>query len=235
TNPPAPVATGIAAATYSPGSMVPATTYYWQVVARNAAGSAAGPVWSFTTQVAPPTAPIAVTPANAAGNVTTTPSLAWTAAGATSYDVAFGATTPPPVIATGLAAATFAPAGPLSYATTYYWQVTAKNAGGSTTGAISSFTTIVAAPEAPTPTAPANGAGNVATGTSLSWSATGATSYDIAFGTTTPPPSVATGLTAATYTPTSLSNATTYFWQVTAKNAGGPTPDPRTAVQTRRA
>src|SRR5262249_28591996 len=85
---------------------------------------------------------------------------------------------------------------------------------------------------APTPTTPANGATNVATSTSLSWSATGATSYDIAFGTTNPPASVATGLTAATYTPTSLANATTYFWQVTAKNAGGSTIGPMSSFTT---
>jgi endonuclease/exonuclease/phosphatase family metal-dependent hydrolase len=30
------------------------TTYYWRVIAKNAGGSAAGPLWSFTTESAPP-------------------------------------------------------------------------------------------------------------------------------------------------------------------------------------
>jgi sugar lactone lactonase YvrE len=36
---------------YTPPALLPrSTTYYWQVVAKNAAGSAASPVWSFTTR-----------------------------------------------------------------------------------------------------------------------------------------------------------------------------------------
>ncbi len=37
--------------TYVP-TLLPATTYYWQIVARNSGGTAAGPIWSFTTPAA---------------------------------------------------------------------------------------------------------------------------------------------------------------------------------------
>ncbi len=40
---------------FNPGSLAASTTYYWQVTARNASGSTAGAIWSFTT--APGSAP----------------------------------------------------------------------------------------------------------------------------------------------------------------------------------
>ena len=53
--PPAPAATGQPAAAYSPAGLTPNTTYFWQVTARNDAGTTPGPVWSFTTGPAPAT------------------------------------------------------------------------------------------------------------------------------------------------------------------------------------
>lgn len=43
------VVTGQAAASYNPGTLASLTTYYWKIVAVNAAGSTTGPIWSFTT------------------------------------------------------------------------------------------------------------------------------------------------------------------------------------------
>ena len=82
---------------------------------------------------------------------------------------------------------------------------------------------MVAAPGAPTPTAPVNGATGIALASSLAWSAANATSYDVAFGTTNPPATVATNLAMPGFAPTTLVNGATYYWQVTAKNAGGAT------------
>src|SRR5262249_9070549 len=157
-------------------------------------------------------------------------SLSWSATGATSYDVKFGTTNPPAAVASGLTAASYTPAA-LATSTTYFWQVIAKNAGGATAGPVWSVTTISPAPPPPPPPPPparppARPPCHAALAPALTWSARGATSYDVKFGTTNPPAAVASGLTAASYSPASLANSTTYFWQVIAKNAGGASAGP---------
>ena len=77
------------------------------------------------------------------------------------------------------------------------------------------------APAAPGSPTPANGATGVALGASLTWSAVGATSYDVSFGTANPPPQVATGLTSASFQPASMNGNTKYYWRVVARNAAG--------------
>ena len=70
------------------------------------------------------------------------------------------------------------------------------------------------------------GATGVATATRLTWSATGATTYDVKLGTSNPPATVvASNLTAASYQPT-LTAGTRYFWQVVARNSAGTTAGP---------
>src|SRR5205814_1242073 len=39
---------------YAASGLATSTTYFWQIVARNAAGSTTGSAWSFTTSAAPP-------------------------------------------------------------------------------------------------------------------------------------------------------------------------------------
>ncbi|MBA3569685.1 MAG: fibronectin type III domain-containing protein, partial [Pyrinomonadaceae bacterium] len=59
---------------------------------------------------------------------------------------------------------------------------------------------------------------------SLSWaSSAGATSYNIKRATTSGGPyaTIATGITATSYTDTGLTNGTTYFYVVSAVNANG--------------
>jgi regulation of enolase protein 1 (concanavalin A-like superfamily) len=82
--------------------------------------------------------------------VATNATLTWTSSGATSYDIAFGTTNPPPAAATGLTAASYAPAGMLG-GTTYFWQVTGRNSVGATTGPVWSFTTASNANALPSP------------------------------------------------------------------------------------
>ena len=231
TNPPALAAIGLTTASYAPAAIANGTPYFWQIIARNDAGSTAGPVWSFSTLVPAPTTPVPTSPAAGSTNIATSTTLAWSATNATSYDVAFGTTNPPATVATNLAMPAFAPPTLVNGAT-YYWQVTAKNAGGATAGPVSSFTTIIAAPGAPTPTTPVNGATAVALTSSLAWSAANATSYDVAFGTTNPPATVATNLAMPAFAPPTLVNGATYYWQVNAKNAGGETAGPLSSFTT---
>src|SRR5262249_16687110 len=49
-NPPPSVSMRQPAATYTPSGLAPGATYDWQVIARNSAASATGPVWKFTTK-----------------------------------------------------------------------------------------------------------------------------------------------------------------------------------------
>ncbi len=122
---------------------VPVTngTKYWNVVAKNSCGTttSSSGVWSFTGCI-PPAAPALSAPANGSTVAAGPVSLQWgAAAGATSYTVSFGTSSPPPVFATGVAGTSFgvtAEAG-----STYFWQVTAVNSCTSTSSAIWSLTT----------------------------------------------------------------------------------------------
>src|SRR5439155_6738029 len=114
---------------------------------------------------------------------------------------------------------------------TYFNQTAScPNACSGSPGLLTNDHTIVskpnAAPGTPNSPSPASGATNVSTNPSLTWSATGATSYDVFFGTSNPPPQVATGQTTASYTPATLANSTTYFWKVVARNSAGSTSGP---------
>ena len=222
TSSPPPLASNVTSLSYTPGTLSANTLYYWQVVARNASGSTASAIWSFSTQGSVPAAPVLVSPANGATGVSLTPTVNWNAAaGATSYDVHFGTVSPPP-LATNITGTSYTP-GTLSAGTVYYWQVVAKNGSGSTASAIWSFTTQGSAPPAPVLISPANGVAGVSLTPTVNWSAaTGATSYDVHFGTVSPPP-LATNITGTGYAPGTLSAGTVYYWQVVAKNSGGST------------
>ena len=157
-SPPQLVVRNLSVTTYQPGPLAPGITYYWQVDSRGKGNDVTpGPLWSFTTTAEPVAAPAAAgdpSPASGATDIAPSTAVTWAAsAGATSYDVAFGTTNPPStIVATELAAAAYTPSAALAYATTYYWQITAKGAGGSTAGPVWSFTTQSAPPPDPPPT-----------------------------------------------------------------------------------
>ena len=81
-------------------------------------------------------------------------------------------------------------------------------------------------PVTPSSPTPSNGATAISTAASLTWSAIGATSYDISFGTTNPPPTVATAVSTASYRPSSMKAATTYYWRILARNSAGTSTGP---------
>ena len=156
---PAKVAT-VTAASYQPGALRPATAYSWRVVAKNQDGESSSGLWSFTTAAAPPAAPVLSIPANGATGVSVTPTLSWSGAGATSFDVYFGTSSAPPRVAT-VSAAGYQP-GQLAAGAKYYWRVVAKNSGGEAASGTWSFTTASAAappPSASQSVSPSSGTG----------------------------------------------------------------------------
>ena len=176
-----------------------------------------------------PSAPRLASPVNGATDVSPLPTLSWSSRMATGYDVYLGTASPLPRVATRQTGTSYSPPAHLAGGTTYYWQIVAYNNDGSTSGAQWSFTTVASAPPAPsepTSPSPATGANNVAQNANLSWSADGATSYTVRFGPSSPPPVVASALTSASYTVSSLADGTTYYWQVVAANSGGSTSGP---------
>jgi len=232
TNPPATIVSNTTAWYDSLSGLNGATQYYWQIVAKNGSGATPGPVWSFTTDPtapsAAPAAPGAPSPPNGATSVTTSLTLGWTSAGATSYDVRFGTTNPPPTIVSNTTDPHYAPSG-LTGASTYYWQIVARNSGGATTGPVWSFTTESAPPSGPAQPGspnPPSGQTWITTSPTLSWTSAGATSYEIHFGTANPPPTIVSNTTDWYYSIQGLSNSTTYYWQIIAKNISGSTAGP---------
>lgn len=76
-------------------------------------------------------------------------------------------------------------------------------------------------PACATHVSPTNGITNAATGNQLTWNtASGATSYDVYFGTSSTPP-LAGNVTVTNYNLGCLQPNTTYYWRVVPKNANG--------------
>ena len=213
--------------TYDPGQLLPDTMYSWRIDEVGPGGVTEGIVWSFTTVVAAPGQASSPSPDDGAESVAIDTDLSWTAgAGATSHDVYFGMTSPGTFQGNQIEP-TF---DTLTMAnnTTYYWRVDEKNAGGTTTGTVWSFTTAVAAPGQASSPSPADTATDVSITTDLSWTAgSDAISHDVYFctdyhdvmGTS----EFQGNQTGTTYEPGLLNPGTPYYWRIDEKNASGTT------------
>lgn len=210
------------------------TKYFWRVQSKNIAGTSAySGTYNFTTIVSAPAAPVLVSPANNAVNISLTPLLNWdTVNFANSFglqvatDSAFNNTV---VDTAALNITQFqVPAGRLQNSIKYYWRVNATSAGG--TGNYSSaftFTTIVQTPSAPVLVSPLNGSFGQSTTPLLDWDSVGAAqiyrvqlSTDSTFATTV---FDSAGVTMAQVTVPSglLSGETKYYWRVNGTNTAG--------------
>jgi hypothetical protein len=129
-------------ATYSPGTLTMAKTYYWRVDEFDILNTYKGNVWSFTTEGAVE----ALDPANGAVDITQTPILTWTPGvfGA-SHEIYFGtdAASLELKVSGNLGSESYEP-GLLEWNTTYYWRVdeaNSANADSPWTGPLWSFST----------------------------------------------------------------------------------------------
>ncbi|HRS13192.1 MAG TPA: hypothetical protein P5242_19150 [Sedimentisphaerales bacterium] len=140
------------------------TTYYWQVVAKNAYGSTLSPIWSFTTadeDLQAPGVPVIQNPVSGATNQPTSLTLQWSSTAATThYEVHFGTVGNMTIVATPTSNRHNITG--LANSTTYQWQINAVGPGGVTSSTIGTFTTVAAGgvPSDPTsPTLPASSPG----------------------------------------------------------------------------
>jgi hypothetical protein len=161
--------------------------------------------------------------------------VSWIAgASATSHDVYFGTTNPPPFIRNQpLAQLSYDPNG-LAFYTTYYWRIDEVNGPTVWQGDLWQFTTGGPPSQAQLIT-PADGATSVIPSMGLNWLAgQNADSHDVFWG-TNPAPGAAEfqgNQTLARFTPASQDPDTTFYWRIDEKNVFGATTGPVWSYQT---
>ncbi len=187
---------------------------YFVVTAVNAIGESGNSNEASAT----PVAPLPVPPSLAATQGNAQVALTWTAsAGASSYTVRRGTTSGTyPTTFPGIVATTYTDTSALN-GTTYFYVVTATNA----TGTSGNSNQVSATPIAPPGNLVATPGNNQVT---ISWSASaGATTYKVKRGTASGGPysTVFSDIAASPYVDSTSLNGTTYYYVVTAVNAGG--------------
>lgn len=183
----------------------------------------------------PPDSPTRPIPDSGATDRDTGITLSWTGSDpdendTLTYDVYLGTSANPPLVDSGLDKAAFHP-GNLGFSTLYRWRVVAHDKHGYTTSSpIWVFRTILFnhSPERPHSPIPDSGAPDWPSRTKLYWSGGDAdtgdrVTYDVYFGTTSPPPLVGEGRTDTSYAPGPLNYVTTYYWKVVAFDNHGAT------------
>ncbi|MCW1886675.1 hypothetical protein OKA04_18195 [Luteolibacter flavescens] len=183
---------------------------------------------------ATPSTPSQPAPASGASDLANTPHLSWRSSlRATSYQIHLwkDGTTEPTTPTGTSSVASYDPASPLDFSSTYHWRVVALNDAGPTSGPVWSFTTgAQGAPDAAGSPSPASGATAIAPGTSFTWStAARASQYRFylwpASGTRPAQPTHTSSEPG--YTPASpLQLGTAYSWQVVTSNTTGTTDGP---------
>jgi pectate lyase-like protein/fibronectin type III domain protein len=171
------------------------------------------------TPPSPPSA-LAAVPGNAQVALSWNPST-----GASSYNVKRSTVSGGPytIIATGVNSTSFTNTG-LTNGTTYFYVVSAVNSFGESANSGQASATPQGSVQTPPP-APAGLLANAGDGqVTLNWNpAAGASSYNVKRSTVSGGPytTIATGVTATSFTNTGLVNGTTYFFVVSAVNAAG--------------
>jgi hypothetical protein len=146
-----------------------------------------------------------------------------------TYDVYFGTASSPP-LRDNVSAKSFDP-GSLEPNTTYYWKVRASDGVSTSTSSIRQFKTGAAAcnegPTALQGLSPSDDTRGVPLNQDLSWSGgesqcVGLTAtYDVYFGTSSPPPLHHDNGASRQWDPGTLGDQQTYYWKIVAKDANG--------------
>jgi len=185
-------------------------------------------IQSFSCPWLPDPATPSSPPAGASG-ISTEPTLQWSiASGAKSYwlqiseDLAFSSI----VVDDSTLAVTSYQVSGLSRGTTYYWRVRASNSYGSSDwSTVLSFTTIVAPPDPPKLSAPADGSTGITTDPMLCWDPSDrATSYRLQVSTDSTFTTTIfdrNGITGTFFPDSGLTIGRRYYWRLSASNAGG--------------
>lgn len=180
-------------------------------------------------RLSPPPTPTLLSPSDNSTGLSTTTTLSWSSVtGAATYrlQVSTSSTFTITVLDDSTITSTSRQVGPLLNNTTYFWRVDAKNAvGTSSFSGVRSFSTVIAVPAIPTLLSPANGLIDQQLNVTLQWNAvSGADSYRVQVATNqnfSPTLVNDSALTTNSKSIGTLSLNTTYYWRVSAKNAGG--------------
>jgi hypothetical protein len=133
-DPPPVIAPAVTTEDYAPGLLTYDLTYYWQITATDGLSITVGPIWSFTTGM-PPGNFGKVSPTDTATGISLSPTLLWeTSSSADAYEYCHSTTGPdcPDDVWTSTDLTTSVTLSDLDDGTTYYWQVRAVNAAGTT-------------------------------------------------------------------------------------------------------
>ncbi len=211
------------------------TTYYWKVDVWDALGNPTyGQIWNFTTRDNdPPYTPSNPDPANGATGVTINTNLSWTGGDPdgddTTYDVYFGTSSPPPLVALNYNDTVYDPPGILQFNTMYYWKIVAWDEYGlNASGPVWTFTTQANLPPyEPSNPEPEDGANNVPVDAILKWNGSDPNpgdplTYDVYFGVTNPPTQKSSNQTGNSYDPLGdIELFKTYYWYIVSWDSQG--------------
>jgi hypothetical protein len=230
-SPPPLVSSGQSSITYDPGTMNYNTKYYWEILAWDNHGeSTTGPTWDFTTGSEPndpPYVPSNPNPADQSTEVDLNADLSWTGGDpdpgdTVTYDIYFGIASDPPLYESDYNTSSYDP-GTMSSNTKYYWKIVSKdNHGTYTAGPVWDFTTtfINQPPYTPSSPIPDNQQTNVGINANLGWTGddpdNDPVTYDVYFGTTSPPDIKISNHTSTSYNPGTVNYNTKYYWKIIA-------------------
>ena len=205
--------------------------YYWRVRASNEFGDGDwSDVWSFTTEIEVPLAPVLTTPADEATDQPVEITFEWEETDlADDYrlQVSLVSNFSSTVRNIGNISDTTYEVTGLDHSTTYYWRINARNESGTSAwSSVRSFTTIIEQPDIPVLVSPSDGEDDVLTKPLLEWeTADRAETYSIQLAEDADFNEMIVEVTDSDSTTLLISDELaefeTFYWRVNATNIGG--------------